>query len=1027
MTEKPNKAQNPIDRELLDDAIQEKPRRRSRSFLRGFVRFLIMAVVVLAALVLTAPLIMSSAAVRNIVVNKINAEMPDSYVEIGNWRWRWRSPCGLENLVVKMRDGSFSCAVDSVSISEGILSWLRPPRRFGSISVNSPAVTLSASALPEGGVKRATIPSSESKRIPESTSTAPAQPSGEATAKEGDYSSFLDLFGKLVVVNGSVEAHVEGSPSVSIGGIGAEVTFDGYEGKLDVSVEGGLPKIEGAESVGSDKFSAKANVASLRNLIDDPKAAAFETDIVVPPVDLAALDAFLPIDEVRPRITTGNADFRLKVNRADKSNFKLKGTLSTSGVRFEGGALGNDKPEWDAATVDVDMLLGADAVEINALSLDSPFAIMKASGKLIGLAQGDSPDGMLAAKGELDIAAVAAQLPETLKLREGIELQKAVVLFDAEAAGQNGGAKLFALLRSDGAEAMLNGKPLKIDLPVSLGFTGNVSKAREIESAVITFSSEPATLAVEGNLEKGDVNGSADLGAVHAALGQVLDLGAEPKAIGKLDMRGGWTGSDGGIAVNVRIDGKDVKVAGEKPLEFATCSVDASALFPTLDFTSVKQLKVAAEVPFAKAAFNADEIRWESMAFNGIAGEVDAELAPLMKLTGVEEENAFADRLKATVSGATFENDDLTVDAFSVEAGPAAVKGAGKVKGLQTERQASASGVLDLDLDTTQALLDKRGIKDVRAAGKSSRPFKVFLPLGDGTRYMLANMEVEAGLSVNTLEAAGMAIEGADMSVVAGDGKLDLRAAGTLNEGSVNAAPTVDLLEEPPIMTLPIDSLVLKDAKITQDFLQQQLSRVHPILRSCAVLSGRISIGLEEFAVPLSENIAQGMEWKAAANLRDTRLEASGVLEDIAGALGLKHKEVTITNQTMRVACKGGRLFPDPLDLVIDDEELRISGSVGLDGSLDYIVDVKLSEKMVGSSAYNYLKGRSVRLPVSGTAKSPRINSRALRDEVQRLVAGVATQVTTEKITEELGDKLKGKVKQEDLKKLEDALKNIRL
>ena len=853
------------------------------------------------------------------------------------------------------------------------------------------------------------------------------QPSGDASGKETDLSSFMDLFGKLVIVNGSVEAHVDGSPAVRIEGIEAGVTLNGYDGALDASVESGLPQIAGAASVGSDKFSANAHVASLREFIGDPEAIAFDVDVVVPAVDLAALDAFLPVDAARPRIAAGKADFRLEAGRADGAPFKLKGALGTKGVRFEGGALGNDKPGWDAASVDVDMLLGADVVEILVMSLDSPFAMIKASGKLTGLAEGGSPDGVLSATGELDIAAVAAQLPETLKLREGITLRKAKVLFDAEAAGEAGGAKLFAMLRADGAEAMLDGKPLKIDLPVSFGLNGNMSTACELESAVLTFNSAPATLAVNGNLDKGEATGNADLGALHAALGQVLDLGAEPKALGKLALRGGWRESDGGLAVNARIDGTDVKVAAEKPIEFATCSVEASALLPTLDFKSVKQLKIAAEVPFAEAEFNADEIRWESMAVSGMAGAVDAEWAPLMKLAGVEEEVPYAEKLTAVVSGADLEKDNLAVDAFSVAAGPAAVSGTGKVEGLSTERLVSASGVFDLDLDKTQALLDKRGVKDVRASGKSSRPFKVFLPLGDGTRYMLANMEAEAGLSVKSLEGAGMAVEGMDISLEAGGGKLGLRSAGTLNEGAMDAAPTVDLLEEPPMMTLPTNSVVLKDATITQAFLEQQLARVHPILRSCAVLSGRISLGLEEFAVPLSANAAQDMEWKVAANLRDTRLAASGMLAEIADALGLKQQEVIITNQTMKVACRGGRFFPDPLDLLIDDEKLSISGSVGIDGSLDYLVDVKLSEKMVGSSAYKYLEGRSVRLPVSGTAKKPMIDSRALRDEIRRLVADVATQATTEKITEELGGKLKGKVKDEDFKRLEDALKRIRL
>ena len=67
------------------------------------------------------------------------------------------------------------------------------------------------------------------------------QPSGDASGKETDLSSFMDLSGKLVIVNGSVEAHVDGSPAVRIEGIEAGVTLNGYDGALDASVESGLP------------------------------------------------------------------------------------------------------------------------------------------------------------------------------------------------------------------------------------------------------------------------------------------------------------------------------------------------------------------------------------------------------------------------------------------------------------------------------------------------------------------------------------------------------------------------------------------------------------------------------------------------------------------------------------------------------------------------------------------------------------------------------------------------------------------
>jgi len=173
------------------------------------------------------------------------------------------------------------------------------------------------------------------------------------------------------------------------------------------------------------------------------------------------------------------------------------------------------------------------------------------------------------------------------------------------------------------------------------------------------------------------------------------------------------------------------------------------------------------------------------------------------------------------------------------------------------------------------------------------------------------------------------------------------------------------------------------------------------------------------------------MTWTSTLRLQDVRLAAAGPLEQAATALRLRHKDVVLTNQTMTVSCREGRLYPQPLDLLLGGHAMRIDGSVGLDGTLDYTVEIPLTEALVGEQAFRYLKGQSVRVPLRGTATKPRLDTSALEAEVRRLVATTVTKAATDALREKASEQLKESMRDFDFKKLdteklEDAFRQLR-
>lgn len=362
---------------------------------------------------------------------------------------------------------------------------------------------------------------------------------------------------------------------------------------------------------------------------------------------------------------------------------------------------------------------------------------------------------------------------------------------------------------------------------------------------------------------------------------------------------------------------------------------------------------------------------------------------------------------------------------FAVAAGAFDLKGSGTLLGLTGERRLDVAATLGVDFDRLQPVVTQR-VEGVVLSGRSVRQLQLSAPLGGGRAYLLSALKLDSGVVVDRLAALGMVARQAVVDVRANDGQLAIRASATVNEGRFQLAPAIDLLATPPMLTLPPKSRVLDDAQLTQEMLEQQLARIHPILRGCSVSSGRVSVDMADFAMPVVSNAAQRMAWTAQFTLRDARLAAAGALADAADALRLRHKEVLITNQTLVVSCRNGRFYPQPLELTIDGHALRVAGSVGLDGSLDYAVEIPLTEALVGEEAHRYLRGQTVRIPVSGTASKPRLDAAAIQSEIRRLVASVAARIAAEKLQDELRGQLRDRARDFDAGKLEDALRRLR-
>lgn len=70
-----------------------------------------------------------------------------------------------------------------------------------------------------------------------------------------------------------------------------------------------------------------------------------------------------------------------------------------------------------------------------------------------------------------------------------------------------------------------------------------------------------------------------------------------------------------------------------------------------------------------------------------------------------------------------------------------------------------------------------------------------------------------------------------------------------------------------------------------------------------------------------------------------------------------------------------------------------LSGSVGMDKSLDYLLEVPVTRKLVSKEVYRFLEGTMVRVPIKGTIGKPAFDKNMVTAAIGDLVKQAAVKM----------------------------------
>ncbi len=356
-------------------------------------------------------------------------------------------------------------------------------------------------------------------------------------------------------------------------------------------------------------------------------------------------------------------------------------------------------------------------------------------------------------------------------------------------------------------------------------------------------------------------------------------------------------------------------------------------------------------------------------------------------------------RLATNLKGDLFDQ-NFTFSNVELSTLPISLGASGKVVPDGEERLLTTEGHMALDLKALSSYLKSFADLDLEMTGSAKRPFAIKAKSTDGQWVeMPNNTELSTSFHADSIRASGVHIESLEIGVQLADSLAEIDILGTVNRGRMELQPMIDFKVDPPVFSIPENSMVLAGVGLTDDTSGDHLAQVHPIFHGSAISRGTVDLDTHYFSWPLDKAARKDATFKVSLVFNDVRLQAGGLLNELLAIMKANEREITLGDKPMECVGENDRVQCSPLEILTRDYSLTMTGSVGFDQSLDYNVQVPVTRDMVGSDVYKYLEGTFINVPIGGTVSHPSISHNFVQDAIKDLII----QAGKKEITEQAG------------------------
>lgn len=257
------------------------------------------------------------------------------------------------------------------------------------------------------------------------------------------------------------------------------------------------------------------------------------------------------------------------------------------------------------------------------------------------------------------------------------------------------------------------------------------------------------------------------------------------------------------------------------------------------------------------------------------------------------------------------------------------------------------------------------------------------------------NLDLELDAKLNEVLFDKMAFTDMKGRIVVRKGKADMSNLSMKTMGGsvvMNGYYSTEDVKKPRLNA----SFALTDVSFAQAYKEldmvQQMAPLFEQLKGTFSGNVKVDTDLDATMSPLFET----MQGSGSLSTRGLNLSGVKAIDLIAEAVkSPSMKELTVKDMTLDFTIKDGRVSTKPFDIKMGDYLLNLSGTTGLDQSVDYAGKVKLP-----ASAGSLAQLTTFDLKIGGTFTSPKVSV-----DMKSMASQVATSVANQAVNK-LGEKL---------------------
>ena len=351
----------------------------------------------------------------------------------------------------------------------------------------------------------------------------------------------------------------------------------------------------------------------------------------------------------------------------------------------------------------------------------------------------------------------------------------------------------------------------------------------------------------------------------------------------------------------------------------------------------------------------------------------------------------------------TRNSEDLIFDKIGIASRPLTLAASGLL-GRGDQPALTLKGTVTPDLAVLAPILEAAGGTALTMSGRHASRFELHLPLERPAGKQVGQIRLLADLQAESILYRGIDLKDLTVPVRMEDGVLQAKIHAGLNGGTLAIDPVCRFTAKPPLLSVPDNERVLAGVQLQQPLAEGLLGRLHPLFGVLARPTGTLDMDLANFSWPLVEKGAEQARFQAVFDVSRVNLDSVGVLREVLTLAGLGGEKLELKDSTVTCSGARGRIECTPVKILVADSEMVISGSVGMDGTLDYLLQVPVTKNLVGREGYRVLAGTTIKVPIRGTLGKPLFN----RDMVTGAISDLARQAAGREIRKQVEKALPG-------------------